>query len=270
MRRARLSLAIRAPSWVSRCDGRPPWSSKEPRSTIRSCEPLSKRTVTIHGHEVSYRIGGPDTAAAGVPVLLLIHGMAGSSVTWREVAPALAKRVHRPSVARICWATVRRRSPGTTTRSAPFASGLRDLLAAAAGIERATLVGQSLGGGVAMQLAYQHPERCERLVLVVQRRAGPRGIIDPAHAHVPGRRVPRAGAVPWVRARDGQRREPTAGEPRGARAPTPKRSGGAMPRSPTLKPAGPSSGPCGPSSTCAVRRSSAHDRLYLVVEPPAR
>jgi pimeloyl-ACP methyl ester carboxylesterase len=37
---------------------------------------------------------------------------------------------------------------------------------AALGIERATVVGQSLGGGVAMQLAYQHPELCERLVLV--------------------------------------------------------------------------------------------------------
>ncbi len=47
-----------------------------------------------------------------------------------------------------------------------YASGLRDLLLGTLGIERATLVGQSLGGGVAMQLAYQHPELCERLVLV--------------------------------------------------------------------------------------------------------
>jgi pimeloyl-ACP methyl ester carboxylesterase len=46
-----------------------------------------------------------------------------------------------------------------------YASGLRDLLAAL-GHERATFVGHSLGGGVAMQLAYQFPERVERLVLV--------------------------------------------------------------------------------------------------------
>ena len=46
-----------------------------------------------------------------------------------------------------------------------LASSLRDLLVAL-GHERATVVGQSLGGGVAMQLAYQYPERCERLVLV--------------------------------------------------------------------------------------------------------
>src|ERR1700722_10165435 len=46
-----------------------------------------------------------------------------------------------------------------------FANGIRDLLDVL-DIERATVVGQSFGGGVAMQLAYQHPERCERLVLV--------------------------------------------------------------------------------------------------------
>jgi pimeloyl-ACP methyl ester carboxylesterase len=46
-----------------------------------------------------------------------------------------------------------------------YASGVRDLLIAL-GHERATFVGHSLGGGVAMQLAYQFPERCERLVLI--------------------------------------------------------------------------------------------------------
>ena len=45
------------------------------------------------------------------------------------------------------------------------ASVLRDLMDRL-GIDRATVVGQSLGGGVAMQLAYQYPDRCERLVLV--------------------------------------------------------------------------------------------------------
>jgi pimeloyl-ACP methyl ester carboxylesterase len=45
------------------------------------------------------------------------------------------------------------------------AASIRDLLAAI-GIENATLVGHSLGGGVAMQFFYQFPERTERLVLV--------------------------------------------------------------------------------------------------------
>ena len=55
-----------------------------------------------------------------------------------------------------------------------YASGLRDLLVAL-GIERATVVGHSLGGGIAMQFAYQFPERIERLVLVSQRRPRARG-----------------------------------------------------------------------------------------------
>ena len=46
-----------------------------------------------------------------------------------------------------------------------LATIMRDLLNIL-GIDRATVVGQSFGGGVAMQFAYQFPERCERLVLV--------------------------------------------------------------------------------------------------------
>src|SRR6202035_176958 len=45
------------------------------------------------------------------------------------------------------------------------ASGIRDLLIGL-DIERASVVGHSLGGGIAMQFAYQFPERCERLALV--------------------------------------------------------------------------------------------------------
>ena len=46
-----------------------------------------------------------------------------------------------------------------------YASGVRDLMVSL-GHDSATFVGHSLGGGVVMQLAYQFPERCERLVLV--------------------------------------------------------------------------------------------------------
>jgi pimeloyl-ACP methyl ester carboxylesterase len=114
--------------------------------------------VRIHGHEVRYQIAGNG------PAILLIHGMAGSSRTWREVIPRLAERhtVIAPDL------------PGHGESAKPdgdyslgaYASGLRDLVEGVCGIQRATWVGQSLGGGVAMQLAYQHPELCERLVLV--------------------------------------------------------------------------------------------------------
>jgi pimeloyl-ACP methyl ester carboxylesterase len=113
--------------------------------------------VRIHGHEVGYRCAGEG------PVLLLIHGIAGSSRAWTEVMPLLAQ--HFTVVAPDLIGHGESAKPLGDYSLGAHASGLRDLLAVL-GIERATLVGQSLGGGVAMQLAYLHPEICERLVLV--------------------------------------------------------------------------------------------------------
>ena len=113
--------------------------------------------VSIHGHDVSYRAGGEG------PAILLIHGMAGSSTTWKEVMPLLAQR-HRVITPDLLGHGRSAKPLGDYSLGA-FASGLRDLLGVL-GVERATVVGQSLGGGVAMQLAYQHPEVVDRLVLV--------------------------------------------------------------------------------------------------------
>jgi pimeloyl-ACP methyl ester carboxylesterase len=118
---------------------------------------MELRELTIHGNRVTFRTAGDG------PVLLLIHGMAGSATTWKRVMPALSEQftVLAPDLL----------GHGRSAKDAgdyslgSLASGLRDLLVAL-GHERATIVGQSLGGGVAMQLAYQYPERCERLVLV--------------------------------------------------------------------------------------------------------
>lgn len=132
-------------------------------------EPLEKRSVKIHGHEVVYRIGGPEPAE-GAPVLLLIHGMAGSSGTWRAVAPTLTKRF--TVIAPDLLGHGASDKPRHDYSLGAFASGLRDLMVALK-VERATVVGQSLGGGIAMQFAYQHPERIERLVLVCSGGLGP-------------------------------------------------------------------------------------------------
>ncbi len=121
-----------------------------------------ERAVQLHGHRIAYRISGADPAG-GRPVLLLVHGMAGSSATWRAVMPLLAQR----------YTVVAPDLPGHGESDKPrqdyslgaHANTLRDLLVAL-GIDQATVVGQSLGGGVAMQLAYQHPRCCERLILV--------------------------------------------------------------------------------------------------------
>jgi pimeloyl-ACP methyl ester carboxylesterase len=120
-------------------------------------EPLQAQTISIHGHEVRYFRAGEG------PALLLVHGMAGSASTWKHVLPRLARDY--TVIAPDLLGHGRSAKPRSDYSLGNFAAGLRDLLVAL-GIERATVVGHSLGGGIAMQLAYQHPERVERLVLV--------------------------------------------------------------------------------------------------------
>ena len=125
---------------------------------------VEKRTVHLHGHQVVYReAGAPAAGEADRPVLLLVHGMAGSSATWKDALPRLAERHH--VIAPDLPGHGESDKPRADYSLGAYANTLRDLLIAL-GIEKATIVGQSLGGGVAMQLAYQHPNKCERLVLV--------------------------------------------------------------------------------------------------------
>ena len=118
---------------------------------------ITIRRVTLHGHELTVRTGG-----AG-PVVLLLHGMAGSAETWRRVMPLLARdfTVVAPDLLGHGGSAKPRGEYSLGTH----ANVVRDLLVTL-GYDRATFVGHSFGGGVALQFAYQFPERCERLVLV--------------------------------------------------------------------------------------------------------
>ena len=114
-------------------------------------------TLTLHGRPLTYAQAGSG------PVLLLIHGMAGTLENWQAVIEPLS---HRHTVIAPDLPGHGASAPGAGDYSiGALASGLRDLLVAL-GHERATLVGHSLGGGIAMQFAYQFPEITERLVLV--------------------------------------------------------------------------------------------------------
>lgn len=115
------------------------------------------RHVQVHGHDVGYRMAGEG------PAMLLIHGMAGSSTAWKEVMSDFAED-HTVIAPDLLGHGESAKPMGDYSLGA-FASGLRDLLGTL-GIDRADVVGQSLGGGIAMQLAYQHPELVTRLVLV--------------------------------------------------------------------------------------------------------
>jgi pimeloyl-ACP methyl ester carboxylesterase len=113
--------------------------------------------TSLHGHRVRYRIGGDG------PVILLIHGITGSSAQW-ETTMELLESDYTVIAPDLLGHGESAKPRGDYSLGA-YASGLRDLLAWLE-MPAATVVGHSLGGGIAMQFAYQFPERCERLGLV--------------------------------------------------------------------------------------------------------
>jgi pimeloyl-ACP methyl ester carboxylesterase len=119
---------------------------------------IETHTLRLHGHDVGYQ-----TAGHAGPLVLLVHGITGRGAAWEPVTRRLAQD-HRVLVPDLPGHGTSAKPPGDYSLGA-YAAGLRDLMIAL-GEERATLVGHSLGGGVAMQFAYQFPQRVERLVLV--------------------------------------------------------------------------------------------------------
>lgn len=158
--------------------------------------------VFTHGHHLSYRESG---AGEGRQTILLIHGMAGSSRTWRAMIPRLEKRYH----------VIAPDLPGHGESSLNFddyslgamASALRDLLVAK-DVSRCTVIGQSLGGGVAMQFVYQYPEYCERIALIGSGGLGKEVNLVLRMLAVPGAELMLAGAAApvFVNAGDAMRR----------------------------------------------------------------
>src|SRR5256886_8802056 len=111
----------------------------------------------LHGDRVIYRVAG-----SGPPVVL-VHGMVNSSRHWEAVARQLADSY--TVIAPDLIGHGDSATPRGDYSLGAHAAVIRDLLAAI-DVERATIVGHSLGGGVAMQFFYQFPQRTERLVLV--------------------------------------------------------------------------------------------------------
>src|SRR5207247_2045660 len=118
---------------------------------------MERRSITLSCDAPTSRSG------LSGPVLVLIHGITASAATWDDVLPWLAER--HTVVAPDLLGHGRSAKPRGDYSLGAYANGIRDLLEVL-GHPRATIVGHSLGGGIAMQFAYQYPERCERLVLV--------------------------------------------------------------------------------------------------------
>ncbi len=113
--------------------------------------------IVIHGHRRAFRISGSG------PALLLLHGLGCDSSTWLQVIPELSKTF--TVIAPDLLGHGESDKPNADYSLGGYANGMRDLLTIL-GIDKVTVVGHSFGGGVAMQFAYQFPDRTERVVLV--------------------------------------------------------------------------------------------------------
>ena len=124
--------------------------------TVRELTPeLEFRT--IHGYRRAFRVAGSG------PAILLIHGIGDNSTTWSTVQSKLAQRF--TVIAPDLLGHGKSDKPRADYSVAAYANGMRDLLSVL-DIDKVTVVGHSLGGGVAMQFAYQFPQLVERLILV--------------------------------------------------------------------------------------------------------
>jgi pimeloyl-ACP methyl ester carboxylesterase len=124
---------------------------------VREVTAPSLQFRTIHGYKRAFRIAGDG------PAILLIHGIGDNSTTWNGIHAKLAQRF--TVIAPDLLGHGESDKPRADYSCAAYANGMRDLLSVL-DIERVTIVGHSLGGGVAMQFAYQFPQLVERLILV--------------------------------------------------------------------------------------------------------
>jgi len=120
--------------------------------------------LTIHGHSRAFIKTGSG------PALLLLHGLGCDHTTWLSVIASLSRRY--TVIAPDLLGHGKSDKPRADYSVGGYANGMRDLLTVL-GIDKVTVVGHSFGGGVAMQFAYQFPERTERMVLVAPGGLGP-------------------------------------------------------------------------------------------------
>jgi pimeloyl-ACP methyl ester carboxylesterase len=117
---------------------------------------LAPRFVRVGGVRLRY------VRAGAGPAVVLLHGFASSIVTWRDVMPALARTNDVVAVDFPGFGGSEVREDLPPSAYPGLVVGLMEVL----GLPRASLVGNSLGGGAAVAVAARHPDRVDRLVLI--------------------------------------------------------------------------------------------------------
>ena len=118
-------------------------------------------SVEVAGHSVHYVVEGP----VGGPAVVLVHGLGGRAEDWRNLAPWLTQagfRVYMPDL----LGYGRSEKPAYFSYSVPDEAEVVLGFLDALGLKQVDLAGWSMGGGIAQHLAFRHPERVRRLILI--------------------------------------------------------------------------------------------------------
>ncbi|MBF6591330.1 MAG: alpha/beta fold hydrolase [Ktedonobacterales bacterium] len=119
--------------------------------------PLEARVVTVLGYRMRYL-----TAGEGEPVLLL-HGLADCAESWVRILPSLARHYQVFALDLLgCGGSDKPRIDYSLWALATYVRHFMD----AVDIPQAHIVGHSFGGGLALHLHFQYPERLKRLALI--------------------------------------------------------------------------------------------------------
>jgi pimeloyl-ACP methyl ester carboxylesterase len=125
-------------------------------TAVAQIEPV-KKDVTVFSYKIHYIEAG-----RGAPVILL-HGMGGEGARWMPTIKGLASEFHVIAPDQIGWGASDK--PMTIYHSGVFAEFLARFMKEI-GVPKAALVGQSMGAGVALQMAVTYPQLVDRMVLV--------------------------------------------------------------------------------------------------------
>ena len=131
-------------------------------SELRMClAGAENHTVVVAGHRVHYVVEG----LVGGPPVVLVHGLGGRAEDWRNLAPWLTQagfRVYMPDL----LGFGRSEKPADFSYSVPDEAEVVLGFLDALGLKQVDLEGWSMGGGIVQHLAFKHPERVRRLILI--------------------------------------------------------------------------------------------------------